>query len=560
MSKQHKKAIRCIRAKVKELKAKEMAVQAEKLEESLHSTLSSARTRNLGRVAFRVRNRKVRPRQYRDIEFDENTMLEATMNWICYIEDIIISKKISASDVSAGNSVAAHVIVVSQQAAGFPRPPRLRRFVGIMAKKPRFITDTYGKTPFGQHAISRSGVSVVKVVGKAERELMLVYLAQMRHRRFSEHVEYGGTFVLSWSELRGGKIVAITNTNEWSQQKREHIKKGDFSDEGLDILKDLATTYRDIPVLAMHSHDGSTGIWHCIHKGIAYNVVKKVDLDVQDSDGILHQTETGQNVVLALQGFASNTTWKDTVPTKREIYLYQHADYSDHMPDVVRTVEDENILDGCATSVTYGTEITYHGQKTLLYVSPDIRQTPWQNSKLLTRVPQLRAKVVASLSAAGYWHTSLRGVAFRAYLRGSCAVQTVWTGGVIGWRSSSTTIPSYYNDTSQAVGVKAVLIMGGYNDVNQISSFNPDVRTSGYKVVCESRTETYDRAIQVPASYITSIICANSGRRYHYNYMAATFLSMEHPDIRPPTLMPTAQSAVETLINMLDGVETEDAW
>jgi hypothetical protein len=274
----------------------------------------------------------------------------------------------------------------------------------------------------------------------------------------------------------------------------------------------------------------------------------------------MHQTETGQSVVLALQGFAESPEWQDTVPDSEEIKTYQKASYQDPMPKIVRSVEDENILEGCATSVTYSTEIQYNGNKTLVYVSPEVRQTPATNNSLLQKLPQLRGKVVASLSAAGYWHTSLRGVAFRAYLRNSFAGDTIWTGGVIGWRGSSTSVPMYYNDTSKAIGVKAVLVLGGYNDVDQISSFNPDIRTAGYKVVCESRTETYDHAVQVNGSYIQHIITANAGKRYQHYYTGATFLSMEHPKIKMPDSMPTCQSGVETIINMLDGNNEDDAW
>jgi hypothetical protein len=552
MSKQHRTAIKLLKAKMKELASRGYEHQAQLIQECLRSTLSSAKTRNLGRVAFKIASRNVVPRPYGEISFDKNKMLEQTLNWLKYINDKMISSKPSASDITLGNSVSGYIRLASTQRTNFPRPPEIRRFIPRRAVKPKYMTNNYGKTPFGQHALVRSGTSVVPAIGIAERIEMQKYLALTRHRKFSEHIEYGGSFVISWSEMSGARIIALDITVNWEIQMKEHIKRGDFSSRGISILKELAYSY-DLPVLALHVYDGIRGLWHCVHKGQAYTVSYAFDIDNTHSNGIHYQMDTGEYVILGIQGFEEEAKWHDTVPTAYEIKHYQESDYFEFMPAIVRSIEDQNIVSGAATNVTYSTDIDHFGERTLIYVAPEITSTPMHNPNLIPRVKFLRAKVIASLSSAGYWHTSLRGVAFRAFLKDAWWENTIWPGGVIGWRQSSTSVPVYHTPTSNTLGVRALLVLGGYNSVDQVSQYNPDIFSEGYKAVCESNTLTYKKAIKVSQEMIPLILQANFGKRYHVGGAGNTFLDFLQADPAPLQNFIDPMDAKEEISRLLMG-------
>ncbi len=102
------------------------------------------------------------------------------------------------------------------------------------------------------------------------------------------------------------------------------VQRGSFRDQALIYLKEAAGENPDYPVLALHSTDGMRGIWHCIHEGTSYTVVTSIDMDVHQSGTlILHTLESGQQVLLALQGFENDPQWVDTLPNDEEVLNYQ---------------------------------------------------------------------------------------------------------------------------------------------------------------------------------------------------------------------------------------------
>lgn len=560
MSRQHRTAITLIKNQVARLAKEGYPLQSKLLENSLSSTIASARSRNLGRVAFRVRSRMLSPRDYGEVKFERNKMINLTLDWLFHLNSKILAQRPSPDDIRLGNELAGFVKVVSSQRPAFPRPPRLRRHTYRRSKKPRFLENKYGRTPFGSHALKRSGAAVVPKITATERRAIQEHIALTRHRKFSEHVEYGGLFVVSWASRQSGIIVALDITNDLEAQMTEHITYGDFRPPAIQTLIDLSTLRPDIPVLAMHRYDGARGLWHCIHQGSSYSVIADYDIDNHASNGILHQLETGQYVMLALQGRVSDSEWSDTVPTSAEVKRYQELPHNAPMPSIVQSVEDQNITSGPALGATYCTEVEYQGRKTLVYVAPDITSTHRRNPGLIPHLPHLRAKVVSSLAAAGYWHSAIRGVAFRAFLRGCYSGETLWTGGVIGWRQSSTQIPTYHAPVIPVNNVKALLIAGGFDDPDMLSSFNVDLFSDGYKVVCKSNTYTYTKAFQVSDQYVDHIINANNGSRYHYFYDHAKFINFGNTATRVPSEINDSETAKSIITSMLDGPLTQAGW
>jgi hypothetical protein len=388
---------------------------------------------------------------------------------------------------------------------------------------------------------------------------MQEYLAKKRHLNFPEHVDYGGSFVISWNNLEAGVIVCLDISQKWTDKENYAVTRGSFDEHSLQVLKDLQEDNKDIPVLALHSHDGIRGMWHCIYDGVCYNVVHDHDIDAS-KDAILHELPTGKYVLLAIQGIEKVPQWTDTVPTAMEISRYQSRNIHDFMPDIVRSIEDENIINGCTTCATYGTEIQYNGKPTLIYIEPSVNQLPRESMMDDSKIPYMKSRVISSMSAAGYWHHSLRGTAFRAYLKGSYYNQTIWTGGVIGWMSSATTVPMYYSNQERAKPVRGLIIFGGYNKVDQVSQYNPDIFSEqGYKLICGSNTVSYEQAIKVDGSYRDYIYASNNNNRFHY-MDNGTFLSTALEDVLTGDLGISRDTARTTIVNKLNDNHNEDAW
>jgi len=563
MSKQHKTAIVKLKEKIAYFRQQKMELQANRIDESLMSTVASARTRNMGRIAFRVRDRMLTPRKYGDQEFERGKMIELTLEWLDHMNQKITLYNTTANEIKEGNAVSGMIKVESHQRSTFPRPPQLRRFYPKPAKKPKYILSSYGKTPFGQHAIARSNSTVIDSFGDTERRQIQKYIAKKRYRKFTEHVEYGGGIVLSWARFVGGVIVAIDTEVAFEGQLREHVQRGSFRNESLMYLKQLSGENPEYPVLALHSYDGMRGIWHCIHHGVSYTVVHSIDMELhQPYTFQVHFLENGQPVLLAMQGFEVDPQWIDTLPNKEEVMAYQSQPVKCEMPSICQSLEDENILGGCVDGMLCCTVINYEGVDTLVYIKPNVNYLPRNRPTYRKQVKHLRAKVIASMSAGGYWDTSLRGVAFRAYLRGNYNEETIWTGGVIGWRQSCTQVPVYYSPISRVDGVRAILVAGGFDRPDQLTQYNVDIFGQGYKVVCESRTETYNHAIEVGNEYRDDIMDANGGRRYHYEISNIQFVSfLEEIEDQyahsPPTL--DEDEAKLSIISRLQGEYVDDS-
>lgn len=548
---QHRKALACINSLKKKLELKGMHNQVQMIDMTLRSTLASAKSRNLGRVAMRVRHRIVTPKPFLKHTFEKGGLLETSLNWIKTVDHEYVRKTASYDDIHAAAKLAGYVKLVPRQRFGFPRPPEVRRFLPQRIVKPVYM-EKYGKTPFGRHAITRSGVVVVDHIGQSERETMQSYLAAIRHRRFSEHMEYGGSFVDSWFDMTSTKIVGLDIADNVAAAFLEHVRWGSFSQEAIRKLKDLADQYPSNIIMALHRYDGTVGLWHCIHKNQPISVHINIDIDAHDSDGILHQLPSGEYAILALQGFQGTNDFTNVAPNAQEVQAYQHADYETFMPRICRNIEDTLMRSSHVDAATYSTVVNDGTSDHLVYVSPVIKTTPSVNPALKRRLPYLRAKVIADLALSGYWETNLPGTAFRAFIKNHYSNETIWTGGVLGWRSSNTGIPIYYNTTQNTIFVEKVVILDGIDREDMLTSYNVHFTSSGIKVLSQSSTTTFTTSTQLETQYIDLIVAANKGERFHVKSGHCMFLNFDHePVSRQPAM--AREDAIAQLVALING-------
>jgi hypothetical protein len=560
MRAQHKQAITKIRTLGLKLKKHGMEHQSYMLEESLRATLSSAKSRNLGRIAMRVRNRKVSPDDYLGIKIQNGEMMQTTLDWIKTIESKLINTIPAPSDVAMGNHLAGFVSLTSSGMSAYPQPPRLRRSYPRPRAKPKYRVGDYGSTPFGRHGLKRSGTAVVPKITSAEREAMQEYIAHTRHKRFTEHVVYGRGFVTSWSGFRTSHIVPIDISTDRASQMTEHIRIGSFDRAAIDKLKYLQSLHTH-PVLAIHRYDGMTGLWHGIHHGSPYTVHLSIDVDQnedQGNQGIYHTCEDGRQVILALQGFEPVPNYLTSVPQPDEIAAYQTGQNPNEMPMLVRSVEDQNMIDCRVKSATYTTAIEVKGEKILVFCAPELHDIPRESGNF-SHLEYRRGRVIADLATGGYWNTSLRGVCFRAWLKGHVYRETIWTGGVIGWRLSATSIPSYHTSDTSNTNVKDIIIGTGIDRPEQLSEFNPDFFSKGVKYVSQSNTETYARSFHIGGEFKELLLCANGGQRFH---------AWNGPSLFMDTMLPAPMSsltlerdvAIARIVDLYENGQHADAW
>ena len=549
MAKQHRKAIDTIKAYAVDLERKGMSHASRLLEDTLRSTISSARTRNLGRVASRVRSQHVVPPPFflagKVHEFIKEPVLDSTMRWLQFLEGHVRSHSPSPTNIKSALEMAGFIRIAHNNQYSFPNPPRRRRHYHKKARKPRYITAKYGCTPFGRHAIERGRMTPVKQVGPVEREEVLRYYAAIQYRSFTEHVEYGGTFVTSWLRKQAGKIVALDLAEEIEPQEAECIKYGSFDEESIGALKHLQVSNPDLPVLALHRLVGYQGTFHCVYQGEALTV----ELDIKGDEtprAILHQYHDGRSVLCAIQGIEESPTWTGSPPKKHEVDRYVSGPLDMDMPDIVYVLQHSNIKHQRVTVPTYSTVVSIDNEPTVLYTSPSITQYPSVKNGLDRHLPYLRSRVVAEVAMGGYWHNHIRGVCFRSFLREHFQDNTVWTGSTIGWHASPTNIPTY---TSTGVGsnqVKGVLVLNGLETGDELSPYNVDIFSTGFTLVSGGSTTHYSHAIQVPDNLSGAIFDANNRNRHFLDSDTQNVLDIPYSSV-PATLNLSQREAIRTL-------------
>lgn len=551
MSKQHRKAIALIRAKIKECQDHHLPHQATMLEEALQSTLSSARTRNLGRVGSRIKLRKITPRPWGDKTFTSETVIHHTLTWIQHLTNLYLSQPVAADDIMLGNAVAGYIKLGDERQYRFPRPPTRRVHIPDAIRKPKFRDSGYGSTPFGMHAIKRSRTVVVGRISLEERRAIQEYLAKKRHRAFAEHITYGSVFVSSWHKGQGQIIIALDITADINTQMMEHVKWGDFTQEGITALCDLQAANPETPVLALHRYSDGRGLWHAVHKGIPYTVYRAVDVEGLNSNFIWSTTSGGRDVILAMQGYATGYEWHGSGPTLHEVESYLEMPIDQHVPDIIRSTEIHNMRTARTQLPTYSSVVTIDSEQVFVHISPDVHDDCYNNASLRPRYRYLRSKVIAELSMAAYWHSALRGVCFRAFMKGHHYDNTIWTGACIGWKMSATNMPTYGTIPLPSTNVRELFCINSVDNPDSLSPFNPDLFGEGVRVVVGSDTLQFSRSIKLNASFISLILACNFGERHKYSCQGSKFLDLHLPSPTAPIYNGTSQEANDEICRLI---------
>jgi len=557
MSRQHRDAIRVLKTKILDLKLKGHFNAAHMLEAALSETLSSAKSRNLGRVAARIRLRSVTPRPYLEQTFARGPILQLTLDWIARIEQAYMASDISADDIMMGNQVAGYVRIVAVGIFGFPQPPTRRRHTPGHQKKPKFRIAPYGSTPFGQHALQRSGTTVVESYGPVERSQVQLCLAKKRFRLLGEHMLYGNSFITDWLRGQSCQLVAIDLVGTDIDPEREVIQLGSFDRDSVLRLKQLQRDNPDKPVLAIHRYVSGRGVWHCVHEGKALSVTLSADLTLGQTS-ISHVTPNGTPVILAVQGLVTQYRHDNLGPDPLEIANYQESDVAAPIPKIMYDLETSIIQNPGVVGPAFSTVLEHNGQKVFAYCQPNNANVDRKHRWYSLNKRALRGHVVAELTAEGYWHNSLKGTCFRGFLRDQFQSETIWTGGVIGWKSSMTDVPMYYAPVVPSNPVKGVFVLGGLDDANLLTRFNINIFSPNFKVISGLETLTFAKAYRLPFGKEDAVIIANGGTRHSLPESQGSFMSFMYPTINQHHLPETIEDAQRHLTNLVFDLDDDD--
>lgn len=518
MAKQHRRAIETIKTRAETLRQSGNPLGAQMLDESLRATMSSARSRNLGRVATRIKYRIVKPRDYvingEAIEFAKAPMFEATLAWLHYLDDLSWNYTVRADSTVQACQFAGYMSLSKPVLFKFPSPPRRRRFAKPRMPKPRYIDSTYGATPFGRHAIERASVIKITGDGHQERIEMQKYYAYRNYQAYVEHVTYGGAYVVNWHRRAAVQLVKFEVDNELVPNVSAPVRFGAFDDAAVNFLKSTQEAHPDVPVLALHRAIGDFGVFHALYRG--RSIVVKREMELRVGSITSYMDAMNQQLILVVQGLDDVPTWNGSAPRPSDVDRYVNGGFNYPMSPVMQTLEDENVTRGRVTCPTYSTELMLDGVLTLVHTTPKVLNFHRQKSSYERNLGYFRSRVISELALAGYWFTSDRGVAFRAGLRGHWFNETTWTGATIGWHSSATNDPIYSVPHFQARGLREIFMINGLATGNELSQYDISIDASGYRLVSESSTRTYHQSFDVASSLAPLFVAANGGHRHHF--------------------------------------------
>lgn len=558
MARQHRLAISAIKHRIETLKSEDSFHAAYMLESSLKSTLASARSRNLGRIATRIRHRTVRPRPYyiadQIHEFAKAPILEMTMTWLSFLNNMHYNMMVRPDILDQAVNMSGRVQINRVGMFHFPDPPRRRRFKRPIVAKPLYIKGPYGETPFGRHAIERSSAIVFDGDGHEERVSMQKYYAMRNYRAFIEHVVYGSSFVVNWIHKKSAKLSVTTVPLPESENVRRTVRFGSYDHDSIKFLIEMQARYPEKIVLSLHKALDSFGVFHAVHKGIPYTISREMVLEERTLTA--HTDSFDNRFLLAVQGLSEVPTWSGSAPSRDDVMRYVNGGTGYQMSPTMASLERENVQRDRVTCPTYSAEIEYNGELTLVHTSPSVLNFHDNIEQHRPNIPYMRSRVIAELALGGYWFSNVRGVEFRAGLRGHWYRNTTWTGATIGWHASATNEPNYIQPHFSIKGLRGILMINGLETGNELSQLDISIDSVGFRLVSESSTRNYAAAYKLNPSHAPLFLAANAGSRHPIPQESTGILTVPYvatpgfPHISP-------EEAKAQLVRVLSG---ELAW
>lgn len=515
-SKQHRIALQKIDQASKYYSSIGMTHQSRILDECRMSTLSSARTRNLGRVASKIRHRTVNPPSFLENNFVKGTMIDTTLNWYKVLNNLSELRKLSSEDIERTMAISSKIILGHVHKYDFPSPPVLRKFTKPMIVKPKFILSTYGHTPFGRHAIEHSGAQTVDSIGVNERSLILEFNLKASYRSFHDHILYGHDYVISWHDRTSSALIVSTVSLKDIEQTsvRSPMYHGLFDEPSLSYLRRVTTRAGNKKVLALHTYCNGVATFHAVTNSVSQTVRLNVQIDESEIPYSIEHVSPSDAVtnILVIQGMTQSLTMQDMEPLSSEVDRYLNNDLV--MPEMIHDIEWAICCNSMSTVATYGTELIIDGEAAFVYVEPMINCPP---SKLKdeSKKVYVKSKVISDLSLDGYWYSHINGVCFRAFLKNHFHRDTIWPGSVYGWQMSSTDVPTYHHSSSPSERLKSVIVLDGLESPTQMSEICIEVTGKKFGVISTSGTRKYNKCYGLyDAQAIDHIVNVNDGNRF----------------------------------------------
>lgn len=543
---QHKKAIQALRDQVDAFRSHGRVLEADCLEQSLASTLSSARSRGAGRVATRCRSRNVTPKPILGKEFNKSPLLEATLTWIDYLASIlnhiVVTPEADALSLSEGAVVYIHKHTLSR----FPEPITRRRSPTPTIPKPRYVLRSYGYTPFGCHALARSGAEVIDAYGPDQRKSIARYNAAISYRKIPEHNLYGGKIVTSWWEGRAASLAVRQPKPDDDSNPENQTFWGGYSEEDIVFLRDLESINEGYPVLSLTWARGNTAYFHCIYRGKSF--FQSQCRDIANMTPFSYEpalANGGIPVVLAIASFSTTRDWSGTGPNALEIKTYQHDGKRDHDNVDAQHTWSKVCRQNFASVPLAACMDKRDGRDILYVVDPKLSYSGPAHT-----LPYHKAKFLINIATGGYWFTSLGGVAVRAYLRGHYGPDTSWPGQVGGWRMSMSQEPDYSWEPPGNGMVHSITVIHGIDNEEAIGALNPNEVSKGDFILDGNGMRKIEELHRLPITRqsMQLIIDANGGDALYATWESkAQLIDCELPAPSVAASGMTSEAALDSL-------------
>jgi len=359
-------------------------------------------------------------------------------------------------------------------------------------------------------------------------------------------------------DMRAGTLKAIVERADVKLREDVAVQWGLLDDESMEMLRDLEERYPDVPVLASTLHDGTKMHYHCVWGRMPYTHIEMLSpyaITEMSSHSVM--LRGGTAAIVAITKMSHDRQWEGSGPSREEISAFQHYPRPD-LPNrqaegLLRELDGHESLNVPTLAYVCETE----SGKTLFSCS-----RPYKKRSSRALAPHERSKVVGTLAMGGYWYSALKGVCFRAYLKGHSGTQTAWTGTVLGWRCNAYSDPEYEWEPPSHGNVEYIAMIGGLDSDDDIISVNTDKFSTGRFYVDRTGLHSLDRVCALDLSNeVCDLIYNLNGGHALFN---DTGLEYQLVDALVPTtgfntLEISRESMEKRLLELADGGDLWDS-
>lgn len=326
------------------------------------------------------------------------------------------------------------------------------------------------------------------------------------------------------------------------------------------MLRTVELDFPDTPVLPIVKIVASTAYYHGIYDGKPLSYKEALSGAELETKSIRHIIlPGGMTAIVVNQGVSSQIPWSDAAPTPQEIKTFQLESgpvlHNKAIEDLAQEFESTKTIEvpmlACHTKLG--------NKETLYYVS-----SKFTRRRRPEFLPSEYAKMVGQLAMGGYWYSAVKGVSFRAYMRGLYGQNNIWPVPILGWRMSSTVDPDYRFIPPEGGDLQFLAIVGGVDSEEDLAGVNVSAYSHSVGYVDREGLHLPTRIVKLDYSFeVKSLIQTVNGGSTLFNDtgLEYLFLDARFPAARNDMRDITVEDAVAELEKIANNqYDWSDSW